>query len=260
MNRYPTAPALLLAVALMGGCAWPSPQAAGEAERIAALMPADAILLGEQHDAPSHQRMHREVIRLLTERGQLAAVAIEMAERGTSTANLKRTGDEEAVRQALGWSETAWSWRGYGPAIMQAVKAGVPVMGANLPRAAMREAMTNATLDGQLPGPALKAQQQAIRIGHCQLLPESQIQPMTRIQIARDQAMAQTLVEARVPGKAVVLLAGAGHVDARLGVPQHLPKDFHARSLALSGSDAPVKDHCEDLRRPMANPPDPAQK
>jgi len=254
MKRNLAAPALLLAVALLASCATPSPEAAREAERIAALMPADAILLGEQHDAPSHQRMHREVIRLLAERGQLAAVAIEMAEQGSSTADLKRSAGEELVQAALRWNEAAWPWRAYGPAVMQAVRAGVPVMGANLPRGAMRGAMANAALDGQLPGPALKALQQAIRIGHCELLPESQIQPMTRIQIARDKAMAQTLVEARVPGKAVVLLAGAGHVDAVLGVPQHLPKDFEARSLALTGSDAPVKDHCEDLRRQMKKP------
>lgn len=270
MNRRPLLPALLpgllFAVALLTGAslpgcaAPPSPRTAGEAARIAGLMPADAILLGEQHDAPAHQRLHREVIRLLAERGQLAAVAVEMAERGASTADLKRSADEDLVQSTLRWNEAAWPWRAYGPAVMAAVRAGVPVMGANLPRAAMRDAMANAFLDGQLPGPALKAQQQAIRNGHCQLLPESQIQPMTRIQIARDQAMAATLVQARVPGKAVVLLAGAGHVDASLGVPQHLPKDFESRSEALAGSDAPVKDHCEELRKQMSGPTAPPQK
>jgi uncharacterized iron-regulated protein len=258
MNFKQTPSAWLLAACLTasmaGGCATPSPAESSEAARIAALMPADAILLGEQHVAPAHQRMHREVIRLLAERGQLAGVAIEMAEHGASTANLKRSAGEELVQTALGWDETAWPWRAYGPAVMEAVRAGVPVLGANLPRTAMRPAMANATLDGLLPGPALKAQQQAIRIGHCQLLPESQIQPMTRIQLARDQAMAQTLLELRVPGKAVVLMAGAGHVDASLGVPQYLPKDFEARSVALTGSDAPAKDHCEALRKQMMKP------
>ena len=42
-------------------------------------------------------------------------------------------------------------------------------------------------------------------------------------QIARDRAMAQTLQQAARPGKTVVLLAGSGHVDPRLGVPRHLP-------------------------------------
>ncbi len=102
-----------------------------------------------------------------------------------------------------------------------------------------------------MPGPALKAQQQAIRIGHCQLLPESQIQPMTRIQIARDQAMAQTIVLARVPGKTVVLLAGAGHVDPSVGVPQYLPKDFEVQAVKLPASDAPEKDDCAELAKTM---------
>ncbi len=245
---------LLLGAALpllagVAGCAsTPSP----EAERIAALLPADVLLLGEQHDAPAHQRIHRDVVRLLAGRGQLAAVALEMAEQGTSTADLRRTADDEQVRSALRWDDNAWPWRAYGPAVMAAVRAGVPVLGANLPRAAMREAMADSALDMQLPGPALKAQQQAIRIGHCQLLPEGQIQPMTRIQIARDQAMARTLLQIRVPGKTVVLLAGAGHVDATLGVPQHLPAGLAVRPVVLAGSDAPEKDHCEGLRQRMA--------
>lgn len=251
MNRNLAVPALLLAACLVGGCATPSTEDLREAARIAGLMPVDAILLGEQHDAPAHQRMHREVIRLMAQRDQLAGVAIEMAEQGASTADLKRSAGEDVVQAALRWDETAWPWRAYGPAVMQAVRAGVPVLGANLPRGAMRAAMANSALDGQLPGAALKAQQQAIRIGHCQLLPESQIQPMTRIQIARDQAMAKTLVELQVPGKAVVLLAGAAHVDALLGVPQHLPRDLESRSVALTGSDAPAKDHCEALRRQL---------
>jgi uncharacterized iron-regulated protein len=245
----PLALLLALLLASLAGCALPPTP---EAERIAALAPADALLLGEQHDAPAHQRLHRDVVRLLAGRGQLAAVALEMAAQGTSTAELQRTADDEAVRAALRWDEPAWPWRLYGPAVMAAVHAGVPVLGANLPRPAMRDAMANAALDGQLPGPALKAQQQAIRLGHCGLLPESQIQPMTRIQIGRDIAMAQTLVKARVPGKTVVLLAGAGHVDPTLGVPQHLPAGFDVRPVVLPGSNAPASEPCEALREQMA--------
>jgi uncharacterized iron-regulated protein len=117
----------------------------------------------------------------------------------------------------------------------------VPVLGANLPAARLREAMVNAGLDSLLPGPALKAQQQNIRLGHCELLPESQISPMTRVQIARDRSMAQTVALAARPGKTVVLLAGNGHADRTLGVPQHLPPEFIVKTVLLradNGSDA----------------------
>ena len=57
---------------------------------------------------------------------------------------------EAAVQQALSWNDRAWPWANYGPAIMAAVRAGVPVEDANLPRARMKEAMGNLELDTQL--------------------------------------------------------------------------------------------------------------
>ena len=62
--------------------------------------------------------------------------------------------------------------------------------------------MADVSLDAQLPdAAALPTQQQAMRIGHCDLLPERQIAPMTRIQIARDRAMAQAVVKAPRAGQ-----------------------------------------------------------
>ena len=49
----------------------------------------------------------------------------------------------------------------------------------------------------------------------------SQIRPMTRVQIARDLAMADTVAAVRQPGR-VLLVAGTGHVARGLGVPVHL--------------------------------------
>ncbi|HSH90954.1 MAG TPA: ChaN family lipoprotein [Ramlibacter sp.] len=214
----------------------------------------DVLLIGEQHDAPSHQRFHREVIEDLAAQGRLAAVAIEMAEQGASTATLPRDASESAVQAALRWQDTAWPWQAYGPALMAAVRAGVPVIGANLPRSQLRTAMANASLDSLLPGPALKTQQRAIRTGHCDLLPESQIVPMTRVQIARDLAMASVLARHHVAGKTVLLLAGEGHVDSAIGVPQHLHPKLRVRAIAPL-PEPPQKDYCEDMRRQLKPAP-----
>jgi len=138
---------------------------------------------------------------VLVARNELAALALEMAEQGRSTAALPKSASEDEVRAALQWNNKDWPWATYGPAVMLAVGAGVPVLGANLPRAQMRPAMDDRQLELRLKGPALKAQQQLIRFGHCELLPESQITPMTRIQIARDIAMAQTVTRAAVPAR-----------------------------------------------------------
>jgi hypothetical protein len=113
--------------------------------------------------------------------------------------------------------------------------------------------MADGALDTLLPGPALKAQQQAIRLGHCGLLPESQVAPMTRIQVARDRAMAQTLAQAATPGKTVVLLAGAGHVDEALGVPRHLPAALRVHAAPLPAR-ASGKDYCAELHQQMKKP------
>lgn len=235
------------------------------------LLPTDVLLLGEQHDAPAHHVLERKAVETLAERARLAALAIEMAEEGRDTAGLPPTATESQVRAALHWDETAWPWADYGAVVMAAVKAGVPVVGANLPRSRMKDAMADVSLDAQLTDIALRAQRDAVRDGHCGLLPEPQIVPMTRIQIARDRAMAQAVVKARRPGRTVLLIAGAAHVDRQQGVPQHLPVDVAVRSLRLvaapAGDDAavastdrhdvtwrtppmPAKDYCAGVRPP----------
>ena len=206
---------------------------AATAARIDPLLPTEALMIGEQHDAPDHQQIEQQVIALLASRGKLAAVALEMADAGATTANLKPSSTEQQVKNALKWSDSSWPWAAYGPAVMTAVRAGVLVIGANLPRAKMPASMADGKLDMQLPGPALKAQQQLIRLGHCNLLPESQITPMTRIQVARDISMADILSQAVLPGKVVVLLSGSGHADRNLGVPQHLANSISQKSVRL---------------------------
>ena len=239
---------------------------ASTSDRLRSVLPTDLLLLGEQHDAPEHQQIHRDMVQALADRGHLAALVLEMADADTSTTGLPANSSELAVKQALQWNDTAWPWSDYGPAVMAAVHAGVPVLGGNLPRAQMRGAMAEPSLDTRLPAPAWQAQQQAIRSGHCKLLPETQIGPMARIQIAKDIRMASTLAAAVEPGKVVVLMAGSGHVDRRVGVPQHLPRAVSARSVRLQVGPvadgaagvfdvvwntpaAPFKDYCASLKK-----------
>ena len=232
---------LAVVASVLAGCTTLTP--------LADIGDAQVVLLGEQHDADSHRTLQERWVVSLAARGTLVALALEMAERGVSTAGLPRSAGDADVQQALRWHAEAWPWDRYRPAIMAAVRAGVPVLGANLPRAEMRDAMRDGMLDRLLPGPALKAQQQAIRLGHCELLPEHQITPMTRVQIARDRAMAQVIEGSLVPGKVVVLLAGSGHVQADVGVPQHLPASLALRPIVLPPEPVNGKDHCAELRK-----------
>ena len=234
----------------MTGCAI-SPRgnfADNMAQRVDSLLPADVILLGEQHDAPDHHRLERALVLELAQRQQLGALVLEMAERGRTTLGLARNASEADARVALQWNEASWPWNDYGPVVMAAVQNGVPILGANLPVAVMRSAMADETTDARLSASSLAQQRDNIRAGHCMMLPESQIAPMTRIQIARDVSMAETLVSARQSGKTVLLVAGGGHVSRGLGVPVHLPAWIDVKVVRLSaGLSEPIRVSDQDM-------------
>jgi uncharacterized iron-regulated protein len=232
--------------------------------RVDMLLPADVILLGEQHDATAHQHIQRALVDDLGARGQLAALVLEMAEHGTSTADLPRNATAQQVQTALRWNTAGWPWTRYERVVMAAVRQGIPVLGANLPRTAMRQSMSDTALDGHLTTSALEGQRTAIRLGHCDLLPADRVMPMVRVQLARDASMARAVEQAVQPGKTVLLVAGGGHVLRDRGVPTHLPASLRVRTvLAVAGmpdADAALasdmvwqtpalkpRDHCAEL-------------
>lgn len=238
MRRITLLTTATLAALLLAACATPARLDEAERARLAALLPADVLLLGEQHDAPEHHRLERATVQWLAARGQLAALVLEMAEQGHDTAGLPPGASQAQVRRALAWDQAGWPWADYGPVVMAAVRAGVPVWGANLPRADMRHAMQDASLDTRLPPAAWAEQQRRIRAGHCNLLPDRQIVPMTRIQVARDAAMADTVVRALQPGRTVLLVAGNGHVQRGLGIPQYLPGNIKVKVVSARTQQA----------------------
>lgn len=267
------AAAAVLAAAL-AGCASSSAPARDWTQQLQRWSDAPLVLLGEQHDAAAHQAWQQATVQQLATQERLAALVIEMAPRTGSTASLARDASEDAVQQALQWQDAAWPWPRYRGVVMAAVRAGVPVLGGNLPRADMKQAMRNENLDTHLPPEGWQRQLDAIREGHCGLLPDTQLPPMARIQLARDASMAEVAKAAIRPGKTVVLVAGRGHVLRGVGIPTWLPESAAAKvAVAQAGetsvahesdvdwlqkTDAlPAKDHCAELREKFRNPPAP---
>lgn len=248
--------AVLLALA---ACAAPAPP----------LPDAPVLIFGEQHDQPDHQRQTAEAVATLAAQGRLAALVIEMAERGRSTTGLPRDADAASVRAALAWS--GWEWPVYERVVMTAVRAGVPVLGGNLPRAVLRETMADASRDGVLAAPVRARIAEAVREGHCGLLPAAQEPGMVRVQIGRDQSLAATVAEALQPGRQVVLLTGAQHASRDRGVPLHLAMRadaprvhvviFGPEAHGLAGDEqrsarvTPRPDPCEGLAERLGRPP-----
>lgn len=240
LNSLCTALLASLVVSACGHVPPSTPWTASDQARLEGLLPTDTLLLGEQHDAPEHHQLEKQVVEWLAKRGSLAAVAIEMAPRGKDTRSLASHAAEKDVQNALDWNNAGWPWETYGPVVMAAVRLGVPVLGANLPAAEQRPAMRDSALEARLSADALSTQQQRIRDGHCNMLPAAQILPMTRIQIARDLAMAQTVAGARKAGQTVLLIAGNGHVERELGVPVHLPADLGVKVISAQAAPAPA--------------------
>jgi uncharacterized iron-regulated protein len=156
------------------------------------------------------------------------------------------------------------------------VRAGVPVLGGNQPREQLRAVMGDVALDALLDDATRTLLVDAVRVGHCHLLPTTQEPGMVRIQIARDRAMAQvaaTALRSAPPGSAVLLLAGAMHTSRDRGVPRHLQRKMatdlpamHVVVFSAAGDGlvaderrparfTPQEDLCEGLRKRLAAPP-----
>src|SRR5260370_59966 len=201
------AAAALLAAAL-AGCASSSAPARDWTQQLQRWSDAPIVLLGEQHDAVAHQAWQQATVEQLAKQERLAALVIEMAPRTGSTASLARDASEDAVQQALQWQDAAWPWPRYRGVVMAAVRAGGPVLGGNLPRADMKQAMRNENLDTHLPPEGWQRQLDAIREGHCGLLPDTQLAPMARIQLAPHTRPPQG-ARATLPSRARQALAHA---------------------------------------------------
>lgn len=238
--------------------------------QISTLPDADLILLGEQHDAPEHQELARLSVKLLANKKALSALVLEMADAGVSTEGMLTESSEATVRERLKWNDAGWPWSRYGPVVMEAVQAGVPVVGSNLPRSAMAAAMREDALDSKVPNAVLVGHRERMIEGHCGLLPESQVPAMARIQIARNERMAQTASTWIRSGKSVFLLAGAEHVKKDRGIPLLLDarskgkvsvvwmqaavavkKDPALADLDWQTPPVPFKDYCADMKKSM---------
>ncbi|WP_246099367.1 ChaN family lipoprotein [Methylibium rhizosphaerae] len=218
-----------------------------------------AWLFGEQHDQPDHQRQAAAAVQELAADGRLHAVVLEMAARGRDTRGLPRDASETQVREALHWSES-WPWTRYRQVVMNAVRAGVPVLGGNLPRERVRQVMAEPEWDRQVPEGARQRLLDAVREGHCGLLPPSQLAPMARVQIARDRSLAETLAGAArdAPGDGVLLmLSGAVHASHTMGVPLHLSQvapGLLTRSIGFRATASPAADGFDESRPAAVEP------
>ncbi|SHF31477.1 Uncharacterized iron-regulated protein [Modicisalibacter ilicicola DSM 19980] len=191
-------------------------------ELLARLVTTPALVIGETHDNPEHHRLERWLIAQLAERRALGGVAMEMLDSEQQT--LLRELPDGALgelsdaqwQEALDW-QRGWAWSAYGPTLKLALGLGVPVRGANLPAAELRE-IVELNLAPELPLVVARNQRRALIEGHCGMLPDDMLDGMLAAQVARDQAMAAAL-DALPPTS--VLVCGNGHARRDVGVALH---------------------------------------
>ena len=241
---------LLASLALVSLVACASPPPLDAARLATELARRPVVLLGEVHDNVIQHRLRAEALQRLLESGARPAIAFEQFDRD-------RQPDIDRARRELpaaGGSladhvieqgrtpKDGWDWKQYRPFVELALQYDLPIVAANLSRATAsrvaREGAAAALGDGEQRALALDQfedilpeQQRIVRIGHCNLLPESALPGLARAQIARDAVLAQSLRPYLARG--VVLLTGNGHARRDIGVPRHLTPEERGRAWSI---------------------------
>jgi len=216
------------------------------------------VLLGEVHDNAAQHALRAAALRQLVVQGARPAIAFEQFDRehqpDIERARRERPRDADyLIAQAKGGDN--WKWDSYRPFVALALEYDLPIVAANLSRG---EAMQVA-IDGwptvfdsatrselrleALPADFRRKHEDAIAIGHCNLLPPDALPARARAQMARDIIMARSIRP--YINRGVVLLAGNGHVRRDIGVPFWLTNDERRSVVSIGllerdddGSDA----------------------
>lgn len=219
-----------------------------------ALASARFVLVGETHNNPDHHALQAWAVRALAARGRRPAVAFEMLDADQAAplrAFLADEPDSAAdLGAAVGWGQRGWpAWSTYQPIADAALAAGMPLRTADVAPDTQRH-VGRKGFDGAVSADARKrlglatplGKQARERLiadlieGHCNMLPESAMGPMARVQRLRDAVMADSLIDAaRDTRDGAVLIAGRGHVRADRAVPWYLRQRLGDPSVVTVG-------------------------
>ena len=204
------------------------------------------VLLGEVHDNAAQHALRAAALRQRVAEGARPAIAFEQFDRerqgDVERARRERPRDaDHLIAQARGGGD--WRWDAYRPFVELALEYDLPIVAANLSRGdAMKVAIDGwpaifdaATRDelglDALPADFRRKHEDAIAIGHCNLLPAEAVPARARAQIARDVVMAKA-IRPHV-GRGVVLLTGNGHARRDIGVPFWLTADERRGTVSI---------------------------
>lgn len=201
------------------------------------LAPATFLLLGEVHDNPDGHARRFQYIQNLVIQGWRPTIAMEQFDLDQAAdlalAQKYCITPDCVIRMAGGSSR--WDWDLYRPVLSLAMEYRLKIVPANLSRSqaniVVRSGIHSA-FDANIirqyglplpPGSELMGYQMIeVDKGHCGLVPKTLLAGLANAQIARDIAMANSMLEQNMSGRDVILLAGNGHVRNDFGVPYWL--------------------------------------
>ena len=202
----------------------------------ALLSKASFVLLGEIHNNPDHHRLQARLINGLVRNGRRPAIVFEMvpADLQAELDRYVQAGSRDASKlgEALRWEERGWpDWAIYQPIAEAALSAELPLLAGGLdgntqkalakgePSPIYTKTMEELDLALPLKPEIAEAQGREIDEAHCNLLPNAAMEPMVRVQRARDAYLANVMLSAKASDGAV-LIAGGGHVRNDWAVPR----------------------------------------
>lgn len=199
------------------------------------------LLLGEKHDNPDHHRLRLELLTaLLDDTPRLLVMEMMAPEQQQALATLTPgagpQADPSALPTLLNWDTEGWPWQYYGPVVQLALRTQTTLLAGNISADNVMQIYRDesaSALENPLRPAQIDQLYRDIDSSHCGMLPESQFPAMVRIQQARDQQMADALMAQIDTVEQRVLLAGNYHIRKDLSVPNYLPDDVAAVSVAF---------------------------
>ncbi|HEX5747808.1 MAG TPA: ChaN family lipoprotein [Archangium sp.] len=219
---------------------------------LAELARARFVLLGERHDNPDHHLLQARLVDALTASGRKPTLAFEMLDveqqPAVDEALAREPGNPDVIARAVAWEKSGWpDWSLYRPIFAVGTARGLRIVGANLPRAQVKELVMRGPdalppetrsrlgLETPLPEDVAQAMRAEMHESHCGHLPEAMLEPMVLAQRARDAQMADRL-STTASDAGAILITGAGHARTDRGVPAQLARlapGAPVRSLAF---------------------------
>jgi uncharacterized iron-regulated protein len=207
------------------------------------LAAADVIYLGERHTVERHHAIQAAILTDLAHQAIPLALGLEQIE-SWQQPSLDRYNrgeiDWKQLAEATDWTRRWSNYRQYEPVLAAARQARAPVVALNARAETIRQVARSGgiahvppTARQELPGAMLLPDPVYEKLLSLQLMvhasaaPE-RLRPMIEAQIARDEAMAQTLAtfakSESGKNRKLLVLCGAGHVAHGQGIPTRVQR------------------------------------